>query len=109
MSEMNRTIHELLVDYADALRDGSLAAYLKSLSREEGRLISSSREFWDATEAVRAIHGAAFGDKVMMPSVGLFLSRVDAAIGSRMKKAKSPSRARHGSGVPRIEWTKRRP
>ena len=49
MAEINRTIQELLVDYGGCLRDGSIPTFLKSLTREEGQLVSSSREFWDAT------------------------------------------------------------
>ena len=92
MSDMNRTIEELLVDYAGALRDGCIPAFLKSLTREEGRRIASSRGFWDATEAVRILNSAGFADKVVAPNVSLFISRVDAKIVSRLKKARALSR-----------------
>ena len=92
MSDINRTIEELLVDYAGALRDGCIPVFLKSLTREEGRRIASSRGFWDATEAVRILNSAGFADKAVTPNVSLFISRVDAKIVSRLKKARALSR-----------------
>ena len=94
MVETNRKVHELLVDYADALRDGCLPVFLKSLTREESKRITASVEFWDATEIVRILNGAGFADKVASPNVDLFISRVDARIASRLKNAKAPSRAK---------------
>lgn len=92
MSETNREIHELLVDYAGALRDGCIPTFLKSLTREEAERIASSWEFWDATEVSRILNGVGFADKAVAPNVSLFISRVDAEIASRLKKAKaSPS------------------
>ena len=88
MSNINREIHELLVDYAGALRDGCIPAFLKSLTREEGQAMASSGEFWDATELVRVLNGAAFADKAVIPDVSLFMSRVNANIVSRLKKAR---------------------
>ena len=89
MSESNREIHELLVDYADALRDGCIPAFLKSLTRQEAERIASSWEFWDATEISRILNGIGFADKAVAPNVSLFISRVDAEIASRLKKAKA--------------------
>jgi len=96
MADINRTIQELLVDYAEALRDGSIPVFLKSLTREEAQRITSSREFWDATETVRILNGVGFADKAVTPNVSLFISRVDAKIASRLKKARAPSRQRRG-------------
>lgn len=95
MSESNREIQELLVDYAGALRDGCIPTFLKSLTRQEAQKIDSSREFWDAAETSRMLNSAGFANKAMTPDVGLFISRVDAEVGSRLKKAKaSPHRKR---------------
>jgi hypothetical protein len=94
MAEINRTIQELLVDYGGCLRDGSIPTFLKSLTREEGQLVSSSREFWDAAEAVRIVNSVGFADKATAPNVGLFMTRVNAEIGSRIKKARAPSRGK---------------
>ncbi len=96
MVDINRTIQELLVDYAGALRDGCLPVFLKSLTREEAQRTTSSREFWDATETVRILNGVGFADKAVTPNVSLFISRVDAKIASRLKKARAPSRQRRG-------------
>ncbi len=99
MANMNREIQELLADYGVALRDGCLPGFLKSLTREEAKSIQASEEFWEATEVVRLMNSAGFGDKAVTPDVGLFISRVDAAIVSRQKKAsastRKPSRSRN--------------
>jgi hypothetical protein len=84
----HREVQELLADYAGALRDGSLPTFLKSLTREEAKRVSQSQDFWEAAEIVRLLNSAGFGDNVVTPDVGLFISRVDAAIASRTKKAK---------------------
>ena len=91
MSDTNREIQELLVDYAGALRDGCIPTFLKSLTREEGQLIASSSQFWDATEIVRVLNGVGFADQAVTADVGLFMSRVDANIVSRSKKARALS------------------
>jgi len=97
MADMNRTIQELLSDYAGALRDGCLPVFLKSLSRQEGQMIAASKDFWDATEMARILNGVGFADKATTADVGLFCSRVDANIVSRMKKAKSAPRTRRST------------
>lgn len=97
MSDKNREIQELLVDYAQTLRDGSLPVFLKSLTRQEGRSLASSEDFWEAAEVVRALNSAGFADKAATPNVGLFMSRVDAKIGSRLKKARGSSRNSRGA------------
>ena len=43
-------------------------------------------------EIVRLMNSAGFGDKMVTPDVGLFISRVDAGIASRMKKAQASTR-----------------
>ena len=97
MNNANREIQELLVDYAGALRDGCIPTFLKSLTREEGRLIASSSGFWDATEIVRVLNGVGFADQAMTADVGLFISRVDANIVSRSKKARALSERKRSS------------
>lgn len=92
MMNADREIQELLADYAGALRDGCLPMFLKSLTRDEARRISESRDFWEATEIVRLMNSAGFGDKMVTPDVGLFISRVDAGIASRMKRAQASTR-----------------
>jgi len=94
MLNADREIQELVADYAVALRDGCLPGFLKSLTREEAKRIRGSRDFWGATEVVRLINSAGFGDKVVTPDVGLFISRVDAGIASRLKKAQASTRSR---------------
>jgi hypothetical protein len=95
MSDTNREIQELLVDYAGALRDGGIPSFLKSLTREEARSIASAEQFWDATEIVRILNGVGFADKAVTADVGLFMSRVDANIVSRSKKARALSQRKH--------------
>ncbi len=104
MEQINRTIQELLVDYAEALRDGSIPVFLKSLTREEAQTITSSREFRDATEIVRVLNSVGFADKAVTPNVSLFISRVDAEIASRLKKAKA---SRPGKRSTHAKVTKR--
>ena len=99
MGNTHREIQELLADYAGALRDGCLPTFLKSLTREEAKRISESEDFWEATEVVRLMNSAGFGDNVVTPDVGLFISRVDAAIASRTKKAKASTREHSRSQV----------
>lgn len=99
MSDTNREIQELLVDYAGALRDGSIPVFLKSLTRVEAKTITTSRDFWDATEIVQFLNGAGFADKVVTPNVGLFISRVDAKIASRLKQAKAVPRSKRHTGT----------
>ena len=97
MADKNREIHELLVDYAGTLRDGCIPTFLKSLTREEARKISSSRNFWDAAEIVRILNGVGFADKVSFSEVSPFISRVKREMESRLKKAKALSRSKHGT------------
>ena len=107
MADTNRKIQELLSDYAGALRDGCVPNFLKSLTRQEGKLVSSSEEFWDATEVVRILNGVGFADKAVTADVGLFISRVDANIVSRSKKAKTPTRGKRANGARAATKTRR--
>jgi len=91
MPQTDREIQELLVDYAGALRDGCMPDFLKSLTREEADRIASSAEFWQATEVTRILNSVGFADKAVTPDVGLFISRVNAAIACRLKKARASS------------------
>ncbi len=97
MSERNREIQELLVDYAGALRDGCMPDFLKSLTRAEAERIASSAEFWQATEVTRILNSVGFADKAATPDVGLFISRVNAAIACRLKKARASSPTRRNA------------
>ena len=99
MADTNRKIQELLSDYAGALRDGCLPVFLKSLTRQEGKTMTCSDDFWEAAEVVRALNGVGFADKAATADVGLFASRVDANIASRLKKAKRSPRARRSTGA----------
>ena len=94
MLNKDREIHELLMDYAGALRDGCIPDFLKSLTRVEGQVIAGSDDFWDATETVRVLNSVGFADKAAIADVGLFASRVDANIVSRSKKARSSYRGK---------------
>jgi len=87
LDNTHREIQELLADYAGALRDGGLPTFLKSLTREEARRIAAADEFREAAEIVRLLNSAGFGDNLVTPDVGLFISRVDAAVASRLKKS----------------------
>jgi len=107
MLDTNRKIQELLIDYAGSLRDGCVPVFLKSLTRQEGRAIASSEEFWDAAEVVRVLNGVGFADKAATADVGLFTSRVDANIVSRLKKAKTSSRARRAAGPKSVTKTQK--
>lgn len=109
MTDTNREIQELLVDYAGALRDGCIPAFLKSLTREEANRIASSRQlFQDGTEITRILNSIGFADKAVSPNVSLFISRVDANIASRLKKAKAPSRRKSGTGAKPIDRIEKR-
>jgi hypothetical protein len=99
MADTNRKIQELLSDYAGALRDGCLPVFLQSLSRQESKELTSSRQFWEAAEVVRVLNGVGFADKAAIADARLFASRVDANVASRLKKAKSSPRPRRTSGA----------
>jgi len=108
MPDINREIQELLVDYAGALRDGCIPAFLKSLTREEAKRIASSREFWDGTEIARILNSAGFANQAVFPKVDLFISRVDAKISSRLKKARASSRSKRSAHAKPVTNTENR-
>ncbi len=93
-TEDNRDNQELLVDYAKALRDGSIPVFLQSLTRAEAEKLTCSITFWSGIEVVRAVTAAAFADKIITPNVDLFISRVNARMASRSKNAAAPSIAK---------------
>jgi len=106
MSDYNREIHDLLVDYAGALRDGCIPDFLKSLTREEARTIQDSYELPEATEMIRVLNGVSFADAAVSPNVGLFIARVDAKIMSRKKQAsaaKCTTRSYQKQPSPQVE------
>ena len=107
MSDTNREIQELLVDYACALRDGCIPTFLKSLTRGEAERIASSQEFWDATEMVRVLNSVGFADKAVTSNVSLFISRIDAKIAPRLKRLKALSRGKQGADAKPITKTKK--
>lgn len=107
MLDKDRKIQELLADYAGALRDGSIPVFLKSLTRAEGHTIGSCSEFWDATEVVRVMNAAGFADKAVTPEVGLFISRVDAKIASRLKNAMGSQRGKRTIHAKRVSKTEK--
>ena len=90
MTNTNRTIDELLADYAAALRDGCIPMFFKSLTRKEASQIASSEEFRDAAQMARVLNGVAFAGKAAIPTnVSRFIQHVDAQIASQMKKSKT--------------------
>jgi hypothetical protein len=89
MLEKYRETHGLLVDYAEALRDGSIPTFLKSLSRFEGRHVLPIPNFWHAAEVVRGLNSIAFAEGMTIPNLDLFIVRVDAKIASRLKRART--------------------
>ena len=100
MPDINREIQELLDDYAHALRDGCIPVFLKSLSRKEAHRIAESQDFWDAAEVARSLNNAAFADKASTPDLGLFASRVDAKIASRLKRTRASTRHKRALAGP---------
>lgn len=96
MHKNDREIQELLIDYALALRDGSILQFLRSLSQYETRRMACSPDFWDAVETVQAIMDVAFAHKAVTPSVGRFFLRVDVRILVRLKK---PRLDKHSVGA----------
>ena len=88
MFEKYRETQDLLVDYAEALREGALPTFLKSLSRFEGRHVLPLPNFWRAAETVRLLNSIGFAEEMTIPSMDLFIARVNTRIASRRKKAK---------------------
>ena len=94
MRDTNRKIPELWADYAAALRDGCIPMLLRSLTRQEAQRIACSLSFWDGIETVQVLNSVAFADKAVIPNVNLFISRVDAKIACRSKRAAALSSGR---------------
>lgn len=92
MFESYRETHDLLADYAEALREGNLPTFLKSLSRFEARHVLPLAHFWQAAEMTRILNSVGFAEGVTIPSMDLFIVRVNARIASRRKKDRSPTR-----------------
>src|SRR4030042_2722864 len=101
MTNTNRTMDELLADYAAALRDGCIPPFVKSLTRKEASQIASSEEFRDAAQMARVLNGVAFAGKAAIPTnVSRFIQHVDAQIASQMKKSRA-ALPRRSSSTPR--------
>ena len=94
MATIDREIHEVLADYAGALRDGCLPTFLRSLTRKETERVVASEEFSDACDVLRVLNGVAFADKAKIGNVSRFMAHVNAKIKSRMRKSKAPPRAK---------------
>ncbi|HEX41580.1 MAG TPA: hypothetical protein ENN81_05910 [Phycisphaerales bacterium] len=90
-TDYNRDNQELLVDYAKALRDGSIPEFLKSLSGPEARRLRFSLPFQEGVGAARAVVAAAFADQIQTPSTDLFIARVNVRIAARAKQAGAPT------------------
>ena len=103
MPDTNREIQELLVDYADALRDGCIPTFLKSLTRGEAHRITSSGQFQETSELVRILNSIGFAEKALTPNLSLFTSRVDAKITQRLKEGRSS----HGKHRTRTKFLSR--
>lgn len=94
-----REAHDLVIDYGEALREGSLPTFLKSLSRFEGREVLRTPNFWHGAEMMRMVNNIAFGDEITIPNLDIFLARVHARIASRARKAKGATRAQSRRSV----------
>lgn len=86
MTDRNREIQDLLVDYAGALRDGCIPDFLKSLTRAEAATIQEAYELPEVVEMIRLLNAVSFASQAVTPNVGLFTARVDAKIALRQKQ-----------------------
>lgn len=93
MFETYRDTHDLLADYAEALREGNLPTFLKSLSRFEARHVLPLVNFWRAAEMARILNSVGFAEGMTIPSMDLFIVRVNTRIAARRKNAKAVKRA----------------
>ncbi len=100
MLERYREAHDLVIDYGEALREGSLPTFLKSLSRFEGREVLTTPSFWHGAEMMRIVNSIAFADDATIPNLDIFLARVHARISSRARKAETAKQVRRRSNVP---------
>jgi hypothetical protein len=94
MCEDYREAHDLVVDYASALRDGNIPTFLKALSRFEARHVLPGESFWHAAEIARTLNSVAFAEGITHPSLDLFISRVDAKIATRSRNAPRSARGK---------------
>lgn len=94
MFETYREAHDLVIDYGEALREGSLPTFLKSLSRFEGREVLRTPNFWYGAEMIRTVNSIAFGDEITLPNLDIFLARVHARIASRARRAQGAGTGR---------------
>ena len=101
MFETYRDTHDLLADYAEALREGNLPTFLKSLSRFEARHVLPLVNFWRAAEMARILNSVGFAEGMTIPSMDLFIVRVNTRIAARRKKAKAAKRANGKRRSPR--------
>jgi len=97
--ECDREAQDLLADYADALRDGRVPGFARSLTAHEAKALAEREDLGQAVEMARILNLEAFADKAVWPDVGLFISRVDAKIASRLQHGRPHTPARHGRGM----------
>lgn len=95
-----REAHDLVIDYGEALREGSLPTFLKSLSRFEGREVMRTANFWHGAQMMRMVNSIAFGDDITIPNQDIFLARVHARITSRARQAQVARQVKSKPGVP---------
>jgi hypothetical protein len=100
MLERYREAHDLVIDYGEALREGSLPTFLKSLSRFEGREVLTTPNFWHGAEMMRILNSIAFADEATIPNLDIFLARVHARIVSRARNPRIRRRVRARPNVP---------
>jgi hypothetical protein len=101
--ECDREPQELLADYADALRDGRVPGFVRTLTEGEAQEISGKEDLGQAVEMTRILNLASFVDKAVWPDVGLFISRVDAKIASRLQHGRSHGGVRHKGMAESVE------
>ena len=94
MLERYREAHDLVIDYGEALREGSLPTFLKSLSRFEGREVLTTPNFANGAEMMRILNSIAFADEATLPNLDIFLARVHARIASRTRNPRTGRRVR---------------
>jgi hypothetical protein len=93
--EIDREPQELLADYADALRDGRIPGFVRTLTGREAKAMAEKEDLGRAVEMARILNLGAFADKVVWPDVGLFISRVDAKIASRLQHGRAHGSVHH--------------
>jgi hypothetical protein len=101
--ECDREPQELLADYADSLRDGRVPGFVRALTGREAKAMIQGEELGEAVEMARALNQAAFADKAVWPDVGLFISRVDAKIASRLQHGRAHAPVHHKGAAQSVE------